>query len=201
MKTTLQLKLCRNKLHWYSTDKRQCPECLKASTLKWKRANPESGRESAKKWRQANPEKAKEREKKWKKANPQRVQEYKRKWYRDNLEHKQKLGKKWKSANAGKVIASTARRRAAKKNALASWANLEAIKKIYEEAQYLTKTTGIKYVVDHIYPLQSKYMCGLHVENNLQILTEEENCKKGNRMWPGQLDCQKRLNECSHETT
>jgi len=45
--------------------------------------------------------------------------------------------------------------------------------------------------VDHIYPLKSNYMCGLHVENNLQIISASENTKKGNRAWPGQLDCQK----------
>jgi hypothetical protein len=31
------------------------------------------------------------------------------------------------------------------------------------------------------------------VENNLQILTAEENCRKSNLVWPGQLDCQKGL--------
>jgi len=66
-----------------------------------------------------------------------------------------------------------------------------AIKLVYSTCTKLTKTTGIQHHVDHIYPLTSDWVCGLHVENNLQILTEAENISKGNRVWPGQLDCQK----------
>ncbi len=83
------------------------------------------------------------------------------------------------------------KRKAAKISAVASWADHQKIKELYQKAVELTKETGIKHHVDHIYPLQSKYLCGLHVETNLQILTAEENIKKGNRNWPGQLDCQK----------
>jgi hypothetical protein len=84
-----------------------------------------------------------------------------------------------------------ARRRAAKKSALMPWIDVNVIKNFYTEARRLTKLTGVKHHVDHIYPLQSEYMCGLHVETNLQILTEKENILKGNRTWPGQLECQK----------
>ena len=84
-----------------------------------------------------------------------------------------------------------AKQRAAKKQAVAPWANLEKIKQIYKKAEELTRQNGIGYHVDHIYPLTSKYMCGVHVETNLQILTAEENIAKSNRTWPGQLDCQK----------
>jgi hypothetical protein len=61
-----------------------------------------------------------------------------------------------------------------------TWANKVAIKEIYKEARYLSKTTSIKHHVDHIIPLRHPLVCGLHVENNLQILTKDENITKSN---------------------
>ena len=58
-------------------------------------------------------------------------------------------------------------------NATPKWANLEKIKLIY-------KLRPKDYHVDHIIPLQSKYVCGLHVENNLQYLLAKDNWSKGN---------------------
>lgn len=77
--------------------------------------------------------------------------------------------------------AYTAKRRAAKLRATPSWANAAAIKTIYEEAKRLSILTGIPHHVDHIIPLQGSLVCGLHVENNLQILTASENSRKKNR--------------------
>jgi 5-methylcytosine-specific restriction endonuclease McrA len=117
--------------------------------------------------------------------------EYRRKRAQANPEHRRKYRRKWGQANSRYCERINAKRRAAKKNALTPWANVNAIKNFYTEARRLTKLTGVKHHVDHIYPLQSEYMCGLHVETNLQILTEKENVAKGNRTWPGQLECQK----------
>jgi len=64
------------------------------------------------------------------------------------------------------------------------WANRAAIKKIYKQAKALTETTGVVYHVDHIIPINSPLVCGLHVEDNLQILTAEENMKKRNHLLP-----------------
>lgn len=68
------------------------------------------------------------------------------------------------------------------------WADRSSILEIYKKAHELTSSTGVKHQVDHIVPITSKLVCGLHVQNNLQILDKIENIKKGNRMWPGHPD-------------
>lgn len=85
--------------------------------------------------------------------------EYRHEWYKQN-----KLLKRF----------YTAKRRALLKKATPLWANFEAIKKFYIECKE-------GYEVDHIIPIVSDYVCGLHVVDNFQYLTRQENIKKGNK--------------------
>jgi len=71
-------------------------------------------------------------------------------------------------------------RRKKRDKSMPAWADKKAIQEIYKQARYLTKSTGIKHKVDHIIPSNHPLVCGLHVESNLQILTEQENCCKSN---------------------
>lgn len=180
MEILTQKKLCRKGLHWYQVTDKQCKACLKVTKSEWYQVNRKRLREKDKKWYQVNLEHKREYSKKWRQANLE--------YY---LESHREYSKKWRQANPDIKNASTARNRAAKKKALTLWTDVNAIKNFYTEARRLTRLTGVKHHVDHIYPLQSEYMCGLHVETNLQILTEKENTMKGNRTWPGQLECQK----------
>lgn len=79
------------------------------------------------------------------------------------------------------IVRASGLRRARKANAAVKWANQEAIKEIYDQAAKVSKETGIKHHVDHIVPISGRNVCGLHVENNLQIITERENLRKGNK--------------------
>lgn len=66
------------------------------------------------------------------------------------------------------------------KNATPKWANKEKIKEIYVKAHKLSECSRIPHEVDHIIPLTSKLVCGLHNEYNLRIVTQKENREKTN---------------------
>ena len=60
-------------------------------------------------------------------------------------------------------------------------ADKDKIKEFYIKAKKLTTETGIKHEVDHIIPSNHPLVCGLHVETNLQVITESANIIKNNK--------------------
>lgn len=95
--------------------------------------------------------------------------------YAQDLEHNREVRKEHYYNNKEMYKINCANRRAAKLNATPKWADMDKIKEIY-----LNCPEG--YEVDHIYPLQSDLVCGLHIPINLQYLTMSENRSKGNKM-------------------
>lgn len=92
--------------------------------------------------------------------------------------------KRWTLANPGKVNAKTARRRAARRNAMPKWLTKDhhlEIVSFYDEAVKKTRETGISHEVDHEIPLQGKNVCGLHVPWNLKVITKTANRRKSRK--------------------
>ena len=83
-------------------------------------------------------------------------------------------------ANSGARRAASMQYHAQKLNATPTWADRDKINAIYAEAAQLQALTGQEQHVDHIVPLQGDNVCGLHVPENLQILSGTENRTKSN---------------------
>ena len=93
--------------------------------------------------------------------------------------NKEKI-KLYKLNNKGMINANTAKRHAQKLKATPVWANHWMISEIYDLAFLRSQTTNIKWHVDHVIPLQGRNVCGLHVENNLNVIPAVINLKKHN---------------------
>lgn len=92
--------------------------------------------------------------------------------------------KVWLSKNSAWISAKCADRRARKLSHRPKWANRFFISEIYSLARLRSKMLGVKFHVDHVVPLKSPIVCGLHYEQNLEIIPALANSAKGNRCWP-----------------
>jgi len=98
-----------------------------------------------------------------------------------------KYKKKYKEANPDLYKALTSVRKRRHREATPKWVTAEqklAMRKTYLAAMRLTKISAERYVVDHVYPLISPVVCGLHVPWNLRVMTQAENLQKSNSLPP-----------------
>lgn len=119
-------------------------------------------------------------------ASNREVELEKRKsWYVSNREVKLEQVSTYAKANPHLRNALKAKRRASECKATPSWANKEHMESLYLIAS-INRQEGYDLHIDHIVPLQSALVCGLHCEANLQLLPASDNISKGNRWWPDQ---------------
>ncbi len=129
----------------------------------------------------ANREKVLCRKKRYRESNQLKISAGYNQWLMVNRDKRRAIDNKWGHCNIGKVTAKSRARKLAKLNRTPAWANKQEIEQIYIECTRVSRETGIKHHVDHIIPLRGKTVSGLHVENNLQIITVEENLRKNNK--------------------
>lgn len=108
-----------------------------------------------------------------------------KKWRQKNKEIISVTNKKWVQKNRGKKNDLNSKYRASKLKATPKWlteSDLIIIKAKYQLAAMLNRETEQRWDVDHIIPLKGKEVCGLHVPNNLRVITREENVTKSNKL-------------------
>lgn len=67
-----------------------------------------------------------------------------------------------------------------------AWLDVDKIVAMYRVAAVLNELDLGEgaYCVDHLVPITSPLVCGLHVHDNMRILSRRSNLAKGNQFWP-----------------
>ena len=159
-----------------------CSECKKEGYQRWLLRNPGRANELHRNYVAASKEEYLKISQNYKNENRERCRETARAWKKQNPESRRMLAAKWRRANPGKVAASNLARKFRRTKATPLWADMDVIKQFYIRAA----AAGMH--VDHIIPLNGANVCGLHVENNLQLLTPMANAIKGNSFDDNQVD-------------
>lgn len=159
-----------------------CVKCFSIRALayqrKWRKEKPEKQREYALKYS----EKHNKTNKEWRKNNKEKTLLQRQKWDENNREKRNYLSRKWRKENKEIVYALIAKRRSDSLQRTPKWLtpmDLFEIECVYRYRTALN-AIGLDYHVDHIVPLRGELVSGLHVPENLQVISALENMKKGN---------------------
>lgn len=157
----------------------KCKECCSKENKEWRSRN----KEKLQKYYLDNKKTFRERDKKWKKENREKVNTQAKKRREKNPQASRLSCQKWRKNNLHKDAKRAQDYRVRKINAKPKWANDKYIALWYELASVEQQRTGKDVHVDHIVPLRGKTVCGLHCEDNMQLLFGMDNSSKGNRWW------------------
>jgi len=153
----------------------------------WYEANKEKVAEYNREWRKNNKLKVKAQNARYREKNRESLNEKCREYSRTNRESINATKRAYKKKNPVVHRESRMRRYAQKIKAVPPWFDRVQVKAFYIHARFMTEQTGVPHEVDHIVPLRSEFVCGLHCHQNLQVITQAENRKKNNRYWPDMM--------------
>lgn len=148
-----------------------CKQCTRDNSRKHYEANKSDYNKKNIEWVRNNHEKALIHSRKY--AAKAEVKEYRKQWAQENRGRVLAAHRRWVE-RAGRSSQMRDRR--------VQWADSNMIETFYRAAKAMDFFNPCEsHEVDHVIPLRGKTVSGLHVQNNLQILTKSENASKGNR--------------------
>jgi hypothetical protein len=151
------------------------PEYFKKYSKKWRDENKTQHRTNAKNWAMKNAERVAENKRRNVEENADRYAQYYKDYDVNRREVKIEYNKKYYNSNKEIYFRSNARRRAIKKDQMHPDHDLIIEKNLYDIANELCEKYGVKYHVDHIWPLAKG---GPHHHDNLQVITGDINQEK-----------------------
>ena len=159
----------------FKTNRKICGPCVNETLRPKTEAEKERRREISRAYVANNSDKRKES-----------VKRYYDKVMQEDPEKIREKNRRYKSSPRGKAThaANQAKRKKRIKQATPPWVDYPTILAFYIESERITRETGILHQVDHIHPIAGELISGLHVAENLQIITASANASKKNHWNP-----------------
>lgn len=168
-------------------------EKVKARVAKWAADNKEIVRQNHADWVAQNKERYAEIQKRYRsKPEVEKViTDRNSKWRAANIVRVRELERARAALNPDKARNKGSKRRAAERKAVPPWyGELDAL--VAAEAADLAfrrqEVTGFAWHIDHVVPLRGRFVCGLHVWNNLAVIPATANMKKSSKFDETMLD-------------
>jgi hypothetical protein len=135
-------------------------------------------------WAQQNKEKMNAYVKAYKERNREILAERAKTYVQQNPEKRKATMQSYRQKNKSAEAENVRRRQAKLLQRTPKWITVDDIwmmREAYALAQLRTQMFGFAWHVDHILPLRGKTVSGLHVPQNIQVISGAENLAKANR--------------------
>jgi len=161
-----------------------CKTCECQRVAEYRAKNPEKVKTTLAASREKCADRIAATKRKYRLNNPEKVKLARKIAYEAKRDTELAKAREYKKLNPHVTRSSVANRVARKKDATPSWFDRERVLDLHRQAVELNELTGMIWHVDHIVPLKSPLVCGLHWHENMQLLPASVNQSKSNRHWP-----------------
>ena len=176
-----------------------CRECERIRGAERRALNPDAAKAANARYAANNPDLVKARKRAYRKRNSEKCKQARKDAYEKNKASELAKAKEYKLANKVELSRKDSERRkanphlnrfyrserrAAERQAKPSWYDSKKVMAMHVKASMMSGDNDVEWHVDHIVPLKSPLVCGLHWHGNMRVITSSENQSKSNRHWP-----------------